>query len=97
MTSLTLDFDESKFHFGKVKKEEILLETNILNVPVTFLINNSPLTKYHTLLCPEISSHKPQILDENAIKISIKLLQSFRDRSFRIGYNSPGALACYLT
>jgi hypothetical protein len=91
--SLVQDFDDTKFNFKKVKKEEILLETEIMNVPVTFLINDSPLSKYHILICPEINENLPQVLNEKALQISIEIMKSFKDKSFIIGYNSPGAFS----
>ncbi len=84
-------FDDTKFNFKKVKREEILLEIEIMNVPVTFLINDSPLSKYHILICPDINENLPQVLNERALQISIEIMKSFQDKSFIIGYNSPGA------
>lgn len=93
LKSVTPEFDESKFNFNKVKNEEKLFEIDILEVPVTFVINDSPVTKYHLLICPEISSNLPQILSENAIKVSIEIMKNLSDPFFKIGYNGPGAQA----
>lgn len=66
---------------------------HIQNVIVSYLINNSPLTKYHVLLCPQLAEQRSQILTDDAIKSAIDILSGFNDRCYRIGYNSPGALA----
>lgn len=61
---------------------------------ISFIINNSPLTKYHTLICPDVEKSLPQRITLNAIRFSVDFLLSLeRNRYFRIGYNSPGALA----
>lgn len=60
---------------------------------ITFLINNSPLTKYHILICPNRLACHPQILTKAALKFSINFLFGLNDYRYRIGYNSPGALA----
>lgn len=59
----------------------------------TFLVNNSPLTKYHSLICPRINESLPQILTKESIEFAIDAITGFNDRSYRIGYNSLGALA----
>jgi GDP-D-glucose phosphorylase len=76
-----------------VKSQEKLFEIDILGVPVSFVINDSPVTKYHVLICPEITSNHPQILNENAIKASIEIMKNLKDPFFKIGYNGPGAQA----
>lgn len=83
------------FNFNKATKDEILFECidHIQNTTITYLINNSPLTKYHTLICPHLTECRPQILTLDAIKSAIDILSGFNNRCFRIGYNSPGALA----
>lgn len=86
-------FDDTKFHFGKVRQEEILSQTDVASVPLTFLINNSPVTKYHYLICPWMNEKLPQVLNHDVIRSAIVLLKSLDDRAFRIGYNSPGAFA----
>lgn len=65
-------------------------ETNI-----SMIINKSPLTLYHTLICPDVSAGLSQCLTLPAVKFCISFLLNIEDKekSFRIGYNSPGALA----
>lgn len=60
---------------------------------VTILINNSPLTKYHSLICPRLSESLPQIITKDSIEFAIDFITGLNDRSYRIGYNSLGAFA----
>lgn len=94
--SLTPAFDVNTFNFNKINPEEVLL--NITSGDdsigdVCCLVNNSPLTKFHSLLCPDITANQPQILTLAAVVFSVRLLQSFADNKYKIGYNSPGAYA----
>lgn len=82
-------FDYDSFNFTKVNENEVLLRTE----NVTFLINNSPLTPWHILICPDLEKCLPQVLTGDAIRFCVKLMLSTNDRKWRIGYNSPGALA----
>lgn len=95
--SIVPPFDEHKFNFNKINPCEILFECqnglNGCNGNVTFLINNSPLTKYHSLICPSLSDNLPQVLAKDAISFAIDVIYGFNDRNFRIGFNSPGAFA----
>lgn len=59
----------------------------------TVLINNSPLTPAHSLICPSLEENLPQVLTLNAIELSVNLLRCLEERKYRIGFNSPGALA----
>lgn len=60
---------------------------------MSFLVNNSPLTEHHCLICPDLKSNYPQILNQSAIEFGLIVQRSLRDRQYRIGYNSPGAWA----
>jgi GDP-D-glucose phosphorylase len=87
-------FDYDKFNFTKIDQREILMTKVLLNnVSVSFVINNSPLTKYHVLIVPQLESCLPQILTKECIQIALNIMKATDDKSIRIGYNSPGALA----
>lgn len=60
---------------------------------MTFLVNNSPLTEHHVLICPDLKANHPQILNHAAVEFGLEVLRSLDDRRYRIGYNSPGAWA----
>lgn len=61
---------------------------------VTMIINNCPLTQYHTLICPGLHANFPQRITLAALKFSVEFLMALRgNRNLRIGYNSPGAMA----
>lgn len=61
--------------------------------PVLFLINNSPLTKYHLLIVPDVKGNSPQIMTLKCLELAFEIMNSTEDKSIRLGYNSPGALA----
>lgn len=88
-------FDEEKFNFKKVAAQEILMKLKFEeDTEISFIINNSPLTKYHTLICPNVDRGLPQRITLDALRFSVDFLLSLEANSyFRIGYNSPGALA----
>lgn len=75
-------FDESAFNFNKVKSEEILFEYKHLKIKtlVTCLINASPLTLYHTLICPNLKGNQPQFLTPEAITVALDLLGDFAEK-----------------
>lgn len=91
--SITPNFNENEFNFNKVDEREILMITEIKGIPVTLLINNSPLKKYHTLVVPELKSNNPQVMTLNCLEVALEIMKSTDDRTIRLGYNSPGALA----
>ncbi len=97
LTSLLPTFNENEFNFNKINEKEILFNVKLnyshRTATVTFLINNSPLTKYHTLLVPRLKENLPQLLTQESLAFAIQLLHNLKDTHFGIGYNSPGALA----
>lgn len=63
---------------------------------ISMIINKSPLTQYHTLICPDVQLGLQQRITLKALNFCVDLLMSLLkedERNFRIGYNSPGALA----
>lgn len=42
---------------------------------------------------PDLATNTPQVLDATALDLSLSLLAKLNNRRFRIGFNSPGALA----
>lgn len=62
-------------------------------IPVLFIINNSPLTKYHLLVIPDVRGNQPQVMTLKCIELGLRLISCSDDRAIRYGYNSPGALA----
>lgn len=91
-------FDAAAFHFNRIAAAELLAECTQVAADIdcdcSLLINCSPLTHWHTLLCPQRAAQRPQILTTDAVVCSVRLLrQHFPERRWRIGYNSPGAAA----
>lgn len=96
ITSLVSEFDENRFNFNKINENEYLLEciSETRKIPrISFLINNSPLTRYHSLVCPDLRSNYAQVLTFNAIKCAVDIMLGFDDSKFKIAYNSSGAFA----
>lgn len=100
ITSIAQPFDAASFNFNKVNDCEILIKCNYrlhgrsdTDALVTFLINNSPLTRYHSLICPRLSDNLSQILTEQSIRFAVDVLRGFDDNCYRIGFNSLGAFA----
>ena len=100
ITSIVQPFNENAFNFNKCQDCEILLRchdhlsTNpFTNGLTTFVVNNSPLTKYHSLICPRLKENLPQIITKESIELAIDIVTGLNNRSYRIGYNSMGACA----
>uniref|UniRef100_W8BQ44 GDP-D-glucose phosphorylase 1 n=1 Tax=Ceratitis capitata TaxID=7213 RepID=W8BQ44_CERCA len=93
--SLKPAFNEKIFNFKKIKPTELLMSIKFEETNISMIINKSPLTLYHTLICPDVSAGLSQCLTLPAVKFCISFLLNIEDKekSFRIGYNSPGALA----
>lgn len=83
----------NEFNFNKIDEREILLTKDFCGFPVSFLINNSPLTKFHLLIVPDSGANFPQIMNENCLRLAIEIMMSTKDGAVRLGFNSPGALA----
>lgn len=91
--SVTPQFTADTFNFNKAMCDEHLFDVAYNGQKVSVFINNSPLTSCHSLLCPGVEENFPQILSKDTIEFAIRLMWCLDDRRFRIGYNSPGALA----
>ncbi|XP_055617180.1 GDP-D-glucose phosphorylase 1 [Toxorhynchites rutilus septentrionalis] len=93
MANIAPAFDPDLFNFNKIKPVEILCETRVGDADVSFLINDSPLTRYHILVVPDRSRNLKQVLTEDSVVVAVSLMFGFQDRRYRLGFNSPGALA----
>uniref|UniRef100_A0A1I8PXV9 GDP-D-glucose phosphorylase 1 n=1 Tax=Stomoxys calcitrans TaxID=35570 RepID=A0A1I8PXV9_STOCA len=97
IASLDPCFDEDKFNFNKIKPEECLMLISYHEQSsISMIINNSPLTLYHTLICPNVAQCLPQRITLEALSFCVDFLMALLQQgelNFRIGYNSPGALA----
>ncbi|KAJ0172653.1 hypothetical protein K1T71_011792 [Dendrolimus kikuchii] len=87
-------FDIDKFNFNKVSKEEVMFTfTSKDNDTHTILVNVSPISRYHSLLCPFVNECLPQVMTEDSLKLTLDLLFLMQDRELRIGFNSLCAFA----
>lgn len=91
--SIFSEFNPNKFNFTKINPSEKLLDVPFNDSVISFIINQSPLTIYHSLICPDLEKGHPQFITEKALEFCIEFLLSIDEKGFRIGYNSPGALA----
>lgn len=98
ITSIVQPFNENLFNFKKVNKCEVVLQcqsqlNSELSGSTTFIVNNSPLTKFHTLICPRVNENLSQVITKECIEFAIDFLTGLNNRNYRIGYNSLGAFA----
>ncbi|XP_054733321.1 GDP-D-glucose phosphorylase 1 isoform X1 [Anastrepha obliqua] len=95
IAKLRQTFNEDLFNFKKINPLELIMKIPYENTDISLIINKSPLTQFHTLICPDVAAGQPQCLTPLALKFSISFLLNIADekKAFRIGYNSPGALA----
>ncbi|KAL9901524.1 GDP-D-glucose phosphorylase 1 [Glossina fuscipes fuscipes] len=92
--SLNPVFEENKFNFKKIPQQELLMILPYDGIEVSIIINKSPLTLYHSLICPDVQNGLAQRVTLDTLRFCRDFLLSIEDdRGFRIGYNSPGALA----
>ncbi|EDV96371.1 GH15238 [Drosophila grimshawi] len=93
--SLSPTFKPKQFNFNKVSEMEVIMtiEEYKDNAEVQMIINKSPLTKYHTLICPEMKSNLVQRVTASALSFCVNFMRSISDTDIHLGYNSPGALA----
>ncbi|XP_064547380.1 GDP-D-glucose phosphorylase 1 [Drosophila montana] len=93
--SLNPTFKPKQFNFNKVDALEVMMtiDKEKDNSEVQMIINKSPLTKYHTLICPDVKSNLVQRATLSALSFCINFMRSINDAAVRLGYNSPGALA----
>ncbi|XP_068143355.1 GDP-D-glucose phosphorylase 1 [Drosophila tropicalis] len=93
--TLSPKFKPKQFNFNKVDDLEVLMtidnEQDMGSVQM--IINKSPLSKYHTLICPDVKSNLVQRITPQALRFCITFLRNIDDDTMRMGYNSPGALA----
>nr|XP_029736233.1 GDP-D-glucose phosphorylase 1-like [Aedes albopictus] len=93
ISSVVPVFDPSRFNFNKVDSREVLLEVQSGECTIAIMINNSPLTKNHFLIVPDRSRNMPQMIKKDSLEAVFKLFMLMGDHRYRMGFNSPGALA----
>ncbi|CAG5053919.1 unnamed protein product [Parnassius apollo] len=89
-------FDKNKFNFTKVSRDEIIFtftENDDEENEHALLVNVSPISRYHSLLCPLLKRCLPQILTADSLQLAIDIIFLSEDRDLRIGFNSLCGLA----
>lgn len=69
------------------------IDDAIDKIEIRMIINKSPLTKYHTVVCPDVKRNLVQRVTSSSLRFCINFLRNVDDPNMRMGYNSPGALA----
>ena len=74
-----MPFDSSAFNFGKVKSDEVLMQflpqrEDAKSSSHQIVVNVSPLEFGHVLLVPSVTSHLPQVLTLDSLRLGIELL-----------------------
>ncbi|KAF9410126.1 hypothetical protein HW555_010702 [Spodoptera exigua] len=89
MTSICQPFDENKFNFNKVSSKEILFSLEGKDGDIhTVLVNVSPISRYHSLLCPSVNKCLPQVVTPDSLKLVLQIMFQIEDGGVRIGFNS---------
>ncbi|KAH8302505.1 hypothetical protein KR044_007561 [Drosophila immigrans] len=93
--NLNPTFKPTQFNFNKVDAMEVMLTIDDLKdkCEVQMIINKSPLTKFHSLICPNVTHNLVQRVTPASLGFCINFLRNIDDPQMRMGYNSPGALA----
>ncbi|XP_030028493.2 GDP-D-glucose phosphorylase 1 [Manduca sexta] len=95
INNIRQEFDENKFNFTKISSKEILFslcedddqDTHLL------VINVSPISRYHSLLCPSVNKKLPQVVTHESLQLAVNVVLIAQDRNVRIGFNSLCAMA----
>uniref|UniRef100_A0A2A4K8G0 GDP-D-glucose phosphorylase 1 n=1 Tax=Heliothis virescens TaxID=7102 RepID=A0A2A4K8G0_HELVI len=89
MNSIQQPFDEKKFHFNKVSPDEVLFSIESEDADThTVLVNVSPISRYHSLICPSVIKCLPQVVTLESLQLVVQIMSLVEDRDMRIGFNS---------
>ncbi|XP_047998457.1 GDP-D-glucose phosphorylase 1 [Leguminivora glycinivorella] len=88
-------YNPDEFNFNKTSSKEHLFTMHENNSTDThlFLVNVSPISRYHTLLCPSVNRRLPQVVTEDSIRLVLDVKCFAQDRDLKIGFNSLCAFA----
>ncbi|KAJ8728627.1 hypothetical protein PYW07_006323 [Mythimna separata] len=89
MNNICQPFDEKKFNFNKASPNEILFSIEGEDASKhTVLVNVSPISRYHSLLCPSVDKCLPQVVTHESLDLVVQIMFLSEDRNVRIGFNS---------
>ncbi|BFF97384.1 GDP-D-glucose phosphorylase 1 [Drosophila madeirensis] len=92
--NLNPTFKPKQFNFNKVDALEVMMTIDDVDkTDVQMIINRSPLTRFHTVVCPDVKNNLVQRITAHSLKFCINFMRGLDDMDIRMGYNSPGALA----
>ncbi|XP_068622922.1 GDP-D-glucose phosphorylase 1 [Battus philenor] len=95
-------FDKDKFNFTKISNDEIIFafannNNEMLLISETcehfLIVNVSPISQYHSLLCPSMHKCLPQVVTVESLQLVIDIILITKDRDLKIGFNSLCGLA----
>ncbi|XP_061717356.1 GDP-D-glucose phosphorylase 1 isoform X2 [Cydia pomonella] len=85
--SIHKPYNPNEFNFNKTSSKEHLFTMHENN------INVSPISRYHTLLCPSVNKCQPQVVTEDSIRLVLEVKFLAQDCDLKIGFNSLCAFA----
>lgn len=89
MNNICQPFDENKFNFNKISPNEILFFIEGGDADKhTVLVNVSPISRYHSLLCPSVDKCLPQVVTPESLDFTVQIMFLIEDRDVRIVFNS---------
>ncbi|CAB3251589.1 unnamed protein product [Arctia plantaginis] len=89
MNNICQQFDKNKFNFTKVPSNEILFSIEDKGSDVhTVLVNVSPISRYHSLLCPSVNKCLPQVVTVESLALAVEIMFIAENRNLRILFNS---------
>ncbi|XP_063622708.1 GDP-D-glucose phosphorylase 1 [Cydia splendana] len=93
--SIQKPYNPDEFNFNKTSSKEHLFTMHENNSKDThlLLVNVSPISRYHTLLCPSVNKCLPQVVTEDSIRLVLDVKFLAQDRDLKIGFNSLCAFA----
>ncbi|XP_063366217.1 GDP-D-glucose phosphorylase 1 [Cydia amplana] len=95
INSIHKPYNPDEFNFNKTSTKEHLFTMHEENSTDThlFLVNVSPISRYHSLLCPSVNKCLPQVVTEDSIRLALDVKFLAQDRDLKIGFNSLCAFA----
>ncbi len=97
--SVTAPFDISKFHFiqpqqpsgWNFNEQDVFWEGDAFGKKIALIVQKWPFAPRHFLIMPDRSKRRPQIMEQEDIRIAVAFVRSEPFEGFRIGFNSLAA------
>jgi len=86
--SVTTPFDPDAFNFNKIPSDEILWEGMFQGKTLTVIKQLWPFAEKHVLFVLQRSQDRPQIIQEDDLKLAIGIVRNQPLKGFRLAFNS---------